>query len=250
MIGPSWSTARDSRSSVSRAPVRSRELSSTRQRIQPNARRIRSTVRSSPAPPARGVSPPTRSMNSSSRLLPTAPERSSSIVPCATMRPRAMTPMCVDRRSTISRMWDVRKMVPPRDTNACRRSLICLDATASMPSNGSSRKSSRGAGSSAAASESFLRIPCEKSTTSVFPASARFITPSRSSARLRAVGSSMPWTWATNSSVSAAVSRSNSARSSGTTPVRRLTATGIRDRIDAEDAHGAAGGPEQARSGT
>ena len=78
-----------------------------------------------------------------------------------------MTPMWVERRSTISRMCEVRKIVPPRATNACSRSLICRDATASMPSNGSSRKSSRGAGSSAAASDSFLRMPCEKSATSV-----------------------------------------------------------------------------------
>ena len=41
--------------------------------------------------------------------------------------------------------------------------MICREATASMPSNGSSRKSSFGAGSSAAASDSFLRMPCEKS---------------------------------------------------------------------------------------
>ena len=83
--------------------------------------------------------------------------------PCATMRPSAMTPMCVDRRSTISRMCEVRNTVPPRATNECSRSLIWRDATASIPSNGSSRKSSRGAGSSAAASASFLRMPCEKS---------------------------------------------------------------------------------------
>ena len=33
--------------------------------------------------------------------------------PCATMRPLAMTAMCVESRSTISRMCDVRKTVPP-----------------------------------------------------------------------------------------------------------------------------------------
>jgi ABC-type multidrug transport system ATPase subunit len=71
----------------------------------------------------------------------------------------AMTPMCVESRSTISRMWEVRKIVPPRATNPWSRSLICREATASIPSNGSSRKSSRGAGSSATASASFLRMP-------------------------------------------------------------------------------------------
>ena len=96
-----------------------------------------------------------------------APARTSSMRPCATSRPSAMTPMWVESRSTISRMCDVRKMVPPRATNACSRSLIWRDATASIPSNGSSRKSSRGAGSSAAASDSFFRMPCEKSVTSV-----------------------------------------------------------------------------------
>ena len=84
--------------------------------------------------------------------------------------PCAMTPMCVDRRSTISRMCEVRNTVPPRATNECSSSLICREATASIPSNGSSRKSSFGAGSSAAASASFFFMPCEKSATSVVAA--------------------------------------------------------------------------------
>ncbi len=158
-----------------------------------------------------------------------------------------MTPMCVDRRSTISRMCDVRKIVPPRVTNECRRSLIWREATASMPSNGSSRKSSRGAGSSAAASDSFLRMPWEKSATRVVPADLSSIRSSRSSARSRAVVTSRPWTSATNVSVSGAVRRSKSARSSGTTPMRRLTATGSLAGSMPKYAHRAARRPQQAR---
>ena len=44
MIGPSFSMATEKRSSVSRAPVRSSELTSTRHRIQRNARRMPVTI--------------------------------------------------------------------------------------------------------------------------------------------------------------------------------------------------------------
>ena len=100
--------------------------------------------------------------------------------------------MCVDSRSTISRMCEVRKIVPPRVTNDWRRSLIWRDATASIPSNGSSRNSSFGAGSSAAASDSFLRMPWEKSATSDEPADFRSISSRRSPARSLAVLASSP----------------------------------------------------------
>ena len=43
MMGPSFSVATAKRSRVSRAPVRSSELTSTRQRIQRNARKMRPT---------------------------------------------------------------------------------------------------------------------------------------------------------------------------------------------------------------
>ena len=74
-------------------------------------------------------------------------------------------------------------MVPPRPTNAVSRSLICREAIASMPSNGSSRKSSRGPGSSAAASASFLRMPCEKSATRSLRASVSDMSDSSSLVR-------------------------------------------------------------------
>ncbi len=187
-------------------------------------------------------------MNSSSSVWPVSPPaRSSSIVPCATNRPCAMTPIDVQSRSTISRMCDVRKIVPPRLTNDWSRSLICRDATASMPSNGSSRKSSRGAGSSAAASDSFLRMPCEKSVTSVELAPFRSMRSSRSADRLFPVAASSPCTCATKVSVSSAVRRSKSARSSGTTPMRFLTDTASAGRIRAQDAHAPRRGPEQSR---
>src|SRR6185295_10852498 len=75
---------------------------------------------------ASGRSPPTRSMNNSSRVRAPAAAlvRMSAIAPCATSRPDAMTPMCVDSRSTISRMCEVRKTVPPLATNECSSSLI------------------------------------------------------------------------------------------------------------------------------
>ena len=61
----------------------------------------------------------------------------------------------------MSSTWEVRKIVPPRDTKSWSSTLICREVMASMPSNGSSRKSRRGAGSSAAASATFLRMPWE-----------------------------------------------------------------------------------------
>ena len=67
--------------------------------------------------------------------------------------------MCVDSRSTISRMCDVRKIVPPRPTNDSSSSLICREATASMPSNGSSRKSRRGAGQQGGGERQLLAHP-------------------------------------------------------------------------------------------
>src|SRR5436309_8071884 len=99
---------------------------------------------------------PTRSRKISSSVLPSSlPARRLSSDPCATSFPRVMTPTSLQRRSTISRMWEVRKTVRPRLTKECKRSLICLDATASIPSNGSSRNSRCGPGSRAAASASF-----------------------------------------------------------------------------------------------
>src|SRR5689334_6521603 len=48
MIGPSFSVAMEKRSSVSRAPVRSSELTRVRQRSQRNARKVRSIAGSEP----------------------------------------------------------------------------------------------------------------------------------------------------------------------------------------------------------
>ena len=168
-----------------------------------------------------------------------------SIGPCATIRPLAMTPMWVDSRSTISRMCEVRKIVPPRATNACSRSLICREATASMPSNGSSRKSSRGAGRSAAASDSFLRMPCEKSTTSVLPASCSSISPSRSPARLRDVAASSPCTCGDEVERLRRGEPIEERQVLGHDPDPALDRDRIRERIHAEDPHRAARRPQQ-----
>ena len=68
MIGPSCSMASENRSTVSRAPVRSSEFTRMRQRIQANARRILSIDQSQSSAAGARRSPPTRPMNSSSRL--------------------------------------------------------------------------------------------------------------------------------------------------------------------------------------
>ena len=188
------------------------------------------SLRSSRARRGARASPPTSSMNSSSSVSGRrAPARSSSIASLRDQPARRRSRRCgstAARRSrgcATSGRWCRRAR-----RTTCSRSLIWREATASMPSNGSSRKSSRGAGSSAAASDSFLRMPCEKSVDQRRRRAAR--DPSASSRSPSAAcapsASSMPWTCATKLSVSRAVSRSNSARSSGTTPMRRLTATG------------------------
>ena len=115
-----------------------------------------------------------------------------------------------------------------------------------MPSNGSSRNSSRGAGSSAAASDSFLRMPCEKSVTSVFAAPSSAISRSRSADRCVAVAG-----------VDAVHVGDEGQRLARRQPIEQreilghdadapLHRDGIGQRIDAEDAHRAGGRPEQA----
>src|SRR5262249_23686270 len=77
---------------------------------------------------------------------------------CSTSSPLTMIPTCVQSRSTISRMCDVRKTVDPRATNPASKSRITREVTASTPSNGSSRNNRSGFGNRAAAMASFFFI--------------------------------------------------------------------------------------------
>src|SRR5439155_14956875 len=67
-----------------------------------------------------------------------------------TSLPRAMMPTCVQSFSTISSTCEVRNTVAPRSTARLSTSRSTREATASTPSNGSSRNSSSGLGSNAA----------------------------------------------------------------------------------------------------
>ena len=230
MIGPSFSIASENRSSVSRAPVRSSELTSMRHRIQANARRILSTLRSSRARRLRVRRRRPGSMNSSSRRLGAvgAPARSSSIGPCATSRPLAMTPMWVDSRSTISRMCEVRKIVPPRRDERLQQILDLarghrVDAFERLVEKEQPRRRQQRRRERQLLAHAVREVGDER----------RRRRPSRSisveqiaGAVARGRGRRCRGPAPTNVSVSCAVSRSNSARSSGTTPIRRLTATG------------------------
>ena len=73
-----------------------------------------------------------------------------------------MMPMCVHRRSTTSSTCEVRNTVMRRVATSFRSSSRSSRvATASTPSNGSSRNRSRGSWMSAHDSASFFRMPCE-----------------------------------------------------------------------------------------
>ena len=181
-------------------------------------------------------------------LAAARPTRSSSMRPCATIRPSAITPMCVDSRSTISRMCEVRKMVPPRATNDVQQVLDLprrhrVDAFERLVEEEQPRRRQQRRRQRQLLAHAVREVGDQR----------RRRRPSRSisveqirRARLRASRRRCRGPAATKLSVSRAVSRSNSARSSGTTPMRRLTATGSasgsmpRMRIDP------AGRPQQA----
>jgi hypothetical protein len=69
---------------------------------------------------------------------------SSSSDPDTSTLPRARIATSVQRRSTISSTWLVRNTVISRFESEVSRSRIVRAATGSIPSNGSSRKSTRG----------------------------------------------------------------------------------------------------------
>src|SRR6185437_8567023 len=115
-------------------------------------RKISSSVSVSPAGAAASPSPPA--------ATPAAtPCRSSSSDPCATKRPRWMMATWLHSRSTISSTCEVRKIVAPRAIMFCSIAFSVTAATASTPSNGSSRNSTFGPWITAAASASFFCIP-------------------------------------------------------------------------------------------
>ena len=135
---------------------RSRARSSTRAR-SPVFTPPDSRAPSQESPGPAGRSSPTRRMKVSSRD-PVA--RTSSSDPCAMSSPRWMIPTWVTSRSTTSRTWLVRKMVRDRrETRSCSIRRIPETATASIPSKGSSRKSSSGPWMRAQASASFFFMP-------------------------------------------------------------------------------------------
>ena len=84
-----------------------------------------------------------------------------------TTSPLTMTANRSASRSTISRMCEVRKTETPRAARASNRSLMLRDEPGSMPSNGSSRKSTRGLCKRAIANAHFFRMPNDAFSTRV-----------------------------------------------------------------------------------
>ena len=75
---------------------------------------------------------------------------------------------------------------------------------------------------------SFFFMPCEYSSVSFFSSSCRSRSESSSSLRLRIVSRGIRWMRPTNVRYSRAVRLSNSARSSGMTPIRRFASSASR----------------------
>ena len=134
-----------------------------------------------------------------------------------------MIPTCEQMRSTISITCVVTKTVPPLLTYPSSNSRITRLVTTSTPSKGSSRNSNDGLGSSAAASASFFFMPCEYSTVSFFSTPSSCSSESNSSPRSIIVFLSSWCICPTKVRYSRALRLSNSARSSGTTPIFCLT---------------------------
>ena len=74
-----------------------------------------------------------------------APLAQFEMVPSATNLPASMTATLVHRRSATSRIWDEKKMVVPVLRSRCNTSRMARLEMTSTPSNGSSRKRTRGA---------------------------------------------------------------------------------------------------------
>ena len=86
---------------------------------------------------------------------------SDSGVPSATILPLSMIPTLSASWSASSRYWVVRKTVVPSSLSARTSSQIVLRLTGSRPVVGSSRKSTRGSWTSAAARSSRRFMPPE-----------------------------------------------------------------------------------------
>src|SRR5262249_16868618 len=97
-----------------------------------------------------------------------SPCRIASREACSASRPLTMMPTWGQSSPPISSTGEVRDTVAPRATNPASRSRMSREVIASTPSNGSSRNSRSGLGSSAAARASFFFIPCEYSSVSFF----------------------------------------------------------------------------------
>ncbi len=120
-------------------------------------------------------------------------------------------------------MCEVRNTVAPRSTLRLSVSRNTREATASTPSKGSSRKSSSGLGSRAAASASFFLMPCENSRASFLSSWSSSIIVNNCSVRSRTIAAGSKYMRPMKIRYSRAVRFSNKARFSGTTPRRRLT---------------------------
>ena len=94
------------------------------------------------------------------------------------------------------------------------------EVTASTPSNGSSRNNRSGLGNKAAASASFFFMPCEYSRVSFFSSFSRPSRGSNSPMRSRISSRGSRYIRPMKVRYSRAVRLSNSARSSGMTPIR------------------------------
>src|SRR5690348_4569549 len=148
---PASSSARTTRR-ISAAPC----ATSSKTRFSPFGGRRRPS--SATASSASGTAP--SSTTSSMWGLPTS-LFSSSGVPSATIRPRSMIPTLSASWSASSRYWVVRKTVVPSSFSACTSSQIVLRLTGSSPVVGSSRNSTRGSWTRAAARSSRRFIPPE-----------------------------------------------------------------------------------------
>ena len=227
MIGPSFSVAIEKRSSVSRAPVRSSELTRTRQRIHRNARKMRPIVQSQ-SRSAAGRSPPTSSMNISSSVpLPCAPARTSVDAP---LRDEPAVGDDADvRREPLDDFEDVRRQEhrpAARDERVqqfldlSRRDRV--DAFERLVEEQQPRRRQQRRRERQLLAHAVREVGDQRRRRRLSDPSAT--AGPRSAARASRAACRAPAP--TKLSVSAAVRRSNSARSSGTTPTRRLISTG------------------------
>ena len=157
-----------------------------------------------------------------------------------------MTPMWVESRSTISRMCEVRKIVPPRATNDMQQILDLargdrVDAFERLveeqqPRRRQQRRRQR---------QLLAHAVRDSRSTSVLAGVLRSISCRRSAERLVAVGVSMPCTSATNVSVSSRGQPIEQREILGHDADAPLDGDRIGQRIEAEDPHRARGRLQQ-----